>query len=102
MCDSKPVCNYKCIKTKIRIYNDKINTNFYDNKRLKDNECCTCLSVILLDSLLKIDNDYYPQIILEECKYAMKKKKIMSTINEELNLDESDDEPDNSNESDEE
>ena len=53
--------------------------------------------------LVKIDNNYYPQIFLEECKYAVKKKKIRNIINDELNLDESDDASDNdkSNESDE-
>ena len=70
---------------------------------LGDSECCTCLSVILLHSVVKTNKDYYPQIFLEECKYAIKKKKIMNSINEGLNLDEPSDEPDddNSNESDE-
>ena len=42
-------------------------------------------------------------MFLEESKYAVKKKKVMNTINEELDLDESDDESENdkSNESDE-
>ena len=95
--------NDKYIKTKIKIYNNQTNTNFKDNKIPEDNEYCTCLSVILLHSVIKIDNDYYPQIILEECKYAVKKEKIMNAINEELDLDESDDESgnDKSNESDE-
>ena len=30
-------------------------------------------------------------MLSKECKYAVKKKKIMNTINEELRLDESDD-----------
>ena len=34
----------------------------------------------------------YPQIFLEECKYAVKKKKIINKINEELNVDEFNDE----------
>ena len=70
---------------------------------LGDNECSTCLSVILLHSVVKINKDYYPQIFLEKCKYAIKKKKIMNLINEGLNLDEPSDETDddNSNESDE-
>ena len=34
-------------------------------------------------------------MFLQECKYALKKKKIINKINEELDLDESDDEPDN-------
>ena len=93
----------KYIKTKIENYNDRININFQGNKIPKDNECCPCLSIILLDSVVNIDKEYYPQIILEEYKHAVKKKKIMNTINEELNLDESADESDNdkSNESDE-
>ena len=47
----------------------------------------TCLSVILLDSIfVNSDNSYYPQIFLEECKYAVKKKKIINTIIEELKI----------------
>ena len=33
-------------------------------------------------------------IFLEECKYVIKKKKIINSINEELDLDESDSESD--------
>ena len=50
------------------------------------------MSVILLDSVINVDKIYYPQIILEQCKYAVKKEKIINTINEELDLDESIDE----------
>ena len=94
--------NDNYIKTKIKIYNISINTNFQGNKVPEDNEYCICLSIILLDFVIKTDNDYYPQIFLEECKYAAKKKKIINTINKELDLHESDDESDNdkSNESD--
>ena len=37
---------------------------------------------------------YYPQIFLEECKYAIKDKTIANTINEDLKFNESDDESD--------
>ena len=84
--DSKPVYNDKYIKAKISLYN----VNFYGIKAPKENECYTCLSVILLDSIADVDKKYYPQIFSGECKYVVKKKKIMNTINEELNLDESD------------
>ena len=84
--------NDKYIKNKIKIYNNRINTNFQGNKILKDNKCCACLFVIVLDSVANVDKKYYQQIFLEECKYAVKKKKIMNTINKELNPDESDDE----------
>ena len=99
--DGEPVYNDKYIKTKIKIYNNRITTNFQGNNIPKVNEYCTCLFVILLDSVVKIENDYCPQVFLTECKYTVKKKKIMNTVNEELNLDESDDGSDNdkSNES---
>ena len=38
------------IKTKIKIYNNRKNTIFQGNEISEDNEYCTCLSVILLDS----------------------------------------------------
>ena len=38
--------------------------------------------------------EHYPQIFLEECKYAIKDGKIINTINEDLKLNESDDESD--------
>ena len=56
---SETVYNDKYIKTKIKSYNNKINTNFQGDKIPKDNGCCACLSVILLDSVVKIDNVQY-------------------------------------------
>ena len=90
--NSEPVYNDKYIKTKIKIYNNRVYTNFQHNKIPKDNEYCACLSVILLDSIFVNSNkEYYPQIFLEECKYAIKKKKkIVNTINEDLELNEFD------------
>ena len=78
----------------IKIYNNKVYTNFQRNKIPKDNEYCACLSVILLDSVfVNSDKEYYPQILLEECKYVIKKN-IVNTINEDLELSESDEESD--------
>ena len=95
--DSEPVYDYKYIKTKVKTYNNKINTNFHGNKISEDKEYCTCFSVILLHSIVNVDKKQ-PHIFLEECKYIVKKKNIINAINEELNLEKSDDE---SNESDE-
>ena len=51
-------------------------TNFQHNRTPKDNEYCACLSVILLISIsVNLDKEYYQQVLLEECKYAIKKKK---------------------------
>ena len=45
--DSEPVYNGKYIKSKMKIYNNRINTIFQCNKIPEDNEYCICLSVIL-------------------------------------------------------
>ena len=77
--NSEPVYNDKYIKTKIKIYNDRVYRNFQHNKIPKDNEYCACLSVILSDSIFVNSNkEYYPQIFLEECKYAIKDEKIIN------------------------
>ena len=52
--DSMPVGDNKFIRTKINIYNNKINTNFNGNKIPEDNECCACLSVISVDCIVKL------------------------------------------------
>ena len=54
----------------------------------------------MLDSIFVNSNKkYYPQILLEECKYAIKDRKIVNAINEDLTLSESNDESnDESNE----
>ena len=42
----------------------------------------TCLAVISLDSALKKDDNYYPQVVLKECKYI--EKKVIRHINDNL------------------
>ena len=82
--NSEPVYHDQYIKTKIKIYSDKVYANFQYNKIPKDNKYCTCLPIILLDSIFffNSDKEYYPQTFLEEFKYAIKDKKIVNTINE--------------------
>ena len=46
--------NNKYIKTKIKIYNNRVYTSLQYNKIPKDNEYCTCLSVVLLHTFLLI------------------------------------------------
>ena len=61
--DSNPVYNEKYVKTKVKSYNGKINTNV-DNKTRKEGSQCICLSVVLIDSVYKKDENYYPQVFL--------------------------------------
>ena len=49
--NNEPDYNDKYIKTKMKIYNDKVHTDFQHSKIPKDNEYCVCLSVTLLDSI---------------------------------------------------
>ena len=87
--ESKPVYgdDDKYIKTKITIYADSIVTNFHNKKIPKENSQCKCLSIIILDSVIKANKKYYPQTFLEECKYAQEKTKIENDINDDLNSD---------------
>ena len=59
----------------------------------------------MLDSVIRVNKKYYPQTLLEECKYAVRKNKMENLINDDLDLsssDESDNESDNDNDSDSE
>ena len=87
--------NDKYIKTKIKIYNDKVSKKFQHKKIPKYNEYCASLSVKLLDSIfVNLNKEYYPQIFLEECKSAIKDRKIINTITEDLEINEPDEESD--------
>ena len=94
--ESKPVYGEddKYIKTKIKSYKDKVNTNFQGKKAPKENSSYKCLSIIILDSIIKVNKKYYPQILLEECKYEVKSKKVENLINDDLELTLSDNESD--------
>ena len=53
--DSEPVYgdNDKYIKTQIKLYGDKINTNFQGKKIPKENASYKCLPLIMLNTILK-------------------------------------------------
>ena len=70
----------KYLKTKIKIYADSIVTNFHNKKIPKEKSQCKCLSIIILDSVIKANKKYYPQTFLEECKYMQEKIKTEKYI----------------------
>ena len=49
-----------------------------------------CIPAIDIDSVLKIDKKAYPQPYLEECKYKLKKRKLVSFFDSEIIDDDSD------------
>ena len=76
--DSKPFYgnddnNY--IKTKIKTFKDSIIANFHNKKVPEEKIPYKCLSTIVLDSIIKTDNKYYPQTFLEECVHKQQKQK---------------------------
>ena len=54
----------------------------------------------MIDSVIKANKKYYPQALLEECKYILEKIKIENYINENLEKSESDSESNNEIQSD--
>ena len=102
--DSEPVYgdNDKYRKRKMKIYEDRVNTNFQGKKVPKENASYKCLSLILPDSVIRVNKKYYPQRFLEECKYIIKNK-MENLINDDLDVsssDESDNEIDGDESSD--
>ena len=90
--ESKPVCgdDDKYIKTIIKVYAGSMITNFHNKKMPKEKAPFKCLSIIMLDSVVKANKKYYPQGFLEECKYAQEKIKTENYIDEDLEKIESD------------
>ena len=57
----------------------------------------------MLDSVIRANIKFYPQTLLEECKYVIRKNKMENLINNDLDLSSSDEsDNDNDNESDHE
>ena len=64
----------------------------------KDIAPCKCLSIILLDSVIKAKKRFYSQTFLEECKCELKKIKMENLLDYDLEKrlsDESGSESDN-------
>ena len=49
----------------------------------------------MLDSAITANKKYYPQTLLEDCKYEITKKKMENLINDDLHTSLSDNEFDN-------
>ena len=56
----------------------------------KEKAPCKCLSVIMLDSVIKTKKKYYPQKLLKECKYEQEKVKMEKLTDDDLEKTESD------------
>ena len=54
----------------------------------------------MIDSVIKANKKYYPQTLLEECKYIQEKIKTENYINKDFEKSESDSDSNNETESD--
>ena len=84
---SEPVYDETQIKAKVREFDGVIKTNSLNNDVPKENMNYTCIACITIDSAMKMDKKYFPQVYLEECKYRVKKIQLSRFINAELELD---------------
>ena len=83
--DSDPIYSNKYINTKIRSYNNDIKTNFHNvenknNKLPEKNKPYKCVSLISVDSIIKINKKYYPQTLLQECVRKIINQKVENII----------------------
>ena len=76
--------NDKYIKTKIKIYDGSMVTNFQSKKNAKRKAPFKCLPITMLDSVIEAKKKYYPQTLLEECKYDQEKIKMDNLIDDDL------------------
>ena len=85
-----PVRDDIYLVAKLKIFN-KINRTTFNNNHIpiKRNHYI-CIPVIDIDSVLKIDKRAYPQAYLEQCKYKLKKRKIVNYIDDEIIDEDSD------------
>ena len=79
-----PVRDDIYLVAKLKIFNKINRTTFTDNVIPIEKSHYICIPVIDIDSVLKIDKRAYPQAYLEQCKYKLKKKKIMNYIDDEI------------------
>ena len=89
------------IVTKLKLFN-KVNKTIFNNSLERiplEKRTYNCIATINIDSVLKINsakletNDIkkiYPQAYLEQCKYKLKKEKVVNFIDSEI-IDDSDD-----------
>ena len=80
-----PVRDDKYIVAKLKIFNRINRTTFTDNAIPIERNHYTCIPAVDINSVLKIDNKRtYPQAYLEQCKYKLKKRRVVDFIDEEI------------------
>ena len=80
-----PVRDDIYLVAKLKIFDRLNKTTFNNNSYIPmEKNHYICIPVIDIDSVLKIDKRAYPQAYLEQCKYKLKKIKIVNYIDDEI------------------
>ena len=80
-----PVPDDKCLIAKLKIFNRTNRTTFTNNSIPIERTSYNCIPAIDIDSVLRTDNKRaYPQAYLEQCKYKLRKRKIVNFIDDEI------------------
>ena len=86
-----PVRDDKYLVAKLKIFAGINRTTFINNSIPIERNHYICIPAIDIDSVLNTDNKRaYPQAYLEQCKYKLKKRKIVNYINDEIIDEDSD------------
>ena len=90
-----PVRDDKYLIAKLKIFNGTNRTTFADNVIPFEKTHYNCIPAIDIDSVLRIDNKRaYPQAYLEQCKYKLRKRKVVNFIDDEIIDEDSDSDTD--------
>ena len=86
-----PVRDDKYLIAKLKIFNGTNRTTFTSNTIPIERTSYNCIPAIDIDSVLRTDNKRsYPQAFLEQCKYKLRKSKIVNFIDDEIIDEDSD------------
>ena len=84
-----PVPADRYLVAKLKIFNKVNRTTFTNDFIPFERHHYNCIPVIDIDSVLKINNKRaYPQAYLEQCKYKLRKKRVVNFIDNEIIDDE--------------
>ena len=83
---SQSIYDDKYIKTKVKTFNNTINTLFSGNEIPKERIHYGCIAAICIDSVLRLDKKNYPHVYLELCKYKIIKRELMNFTDDETDL----------------
>ena len=76
---------------KLKIFNNINRTTSNNNNYIPmERNHYICIPVIDIDSVIKIDKRAYPQAYLEQCKYKLKKSKLVNYTDNEIIDEDSD------------